>query len=77
MLLLSPWGGLVADRFDKRRVLKVTQAWLAVSDDPAAAVSGGYFSHQRPRAHHPAASDVDVQEGLLAACADLTGVALP
>jgi len=31
MLLLSPHAGLVADRFDKRRVLKVTQAWLALS----------------------------------------------
>jgi MFS family permease len=31
MLLLSPYGGLVADRFDKRRVLKLTQAWLALS----------------------------------------------
>src|SRR3954470_21892777 len=31
MLLLSPYGGLIADRFDKRRVLKVTQAWLALS----------------------------------------------
>ncbi|GAA1427164.1 MFS transporter [Microlunatus lacustris] len=30
MLLLSPWGGLVADRFDKRLVLKITQAWLAL-----------------------------------------------
>ena len=31
MLLLSPYGGLIADRFDKRRVLKITQAWLALS----------------------------------------------
>jgi MFS family permease len=31
MLLLSPYGGLIADRFDKRRVLKLTQAWLALS----------------------------------------------
>jgi MFS family permease len=31
MLLLSPYAGLVADRFDKRRVLKLTQAWLALS----------------------------------------------
>ena len=30
MLLLSAYGGLVADRFDKRLVLKITQAWLAV-----------------------------------------------
>ena len=31
MLLLSPYGGLIADRFDKRRVLKLTQAWLALN----------------------------------------------
>jgi MFS family permease len=31
MLLLSPHAGLIADRFDKRRVLKLTQAWLALS----------------------------------------------
>ncbi|MCW2809730.1 MAG: putative major facilitator superfamily transporter [Friedmanniella sp.] len=30
MLLLSPYGGLIADRFDKRRVLKLTQGWLAL-----------------------------------------------
>lgn len=30
MLLLSAYGGLVADRFDKRLVLKITQAWLAI-----------------------------------------------
>lgn len=31
MLLMSAYGGLVADRFDKRLVLKITQAWLALS----------------------------------------------
>ena len=30
MLLLSPYGGLIADRFDKRRILKITQCWLAL-----------------------------------------------
>ena len=29
MLLLSPVGGLVADRFSKRSILKLTQLWLA------------------------------------------------
>lgn len=29
MLVLSPLGGLVADRFDKRTVLRITQLWLA------------------------------------------------
>ena len=31
MLLLSPYAGLVADRVDKRTVLKITQTWLALS----------------------------------------------
>jgi MFS family permease len=30
MLLLSAYGGLIADRFDKRRILKITQLWLAL-----------------------------------------------
>jgi NAD(P)-dependent dehydrogenase (short-subunit alcohol dehydrogenase family) len=55
----------------------LTQAWLATSDDPEAAVTGRYFYHQRRRETHPAAGDRTVQDGLLAACAELTGVALP
>ena len=31
MLLLSPYGGLIADRFNKRRILTVTQSWMALS----------------------------------------------
>ncbi len=54
-----------------------TQVWLAVSDDPAARVSGRYFKHRRAQAAHPAASDEAVQEALLRACEALTGVALP
>jgi NAD(P)-dependent dehydrogenase (short-subunit alcohol dehydrogenase family) len=54
-----------------------TQAWLAVSDDPAARVSGRYLYHRSERAADPAASDPAVQDGLLAACAQLTGVELP
>jgi NAD(P)-dependent dehydrogenase (short-subunit alcohol dehydrogenase family) len=52
----------------------ITQAWLAVSDDEAATGTGGYFYHQHPRATHPAADAPAVQDGLLAACAALTGV---
>ena len=54
-----------------------TQVWLAVSDDPAATVSGGYFYHMRPRAPNAAARDVDRQEELLAACKRFSGVDLP
>jgi NAD(P)-dependent dehydrogenase (short-subunit alcohol dehydrogenase family) len=52
----------------------VTQAWLAVSEEPAARGSGGYFYHQEPSPTHPAVHDLDVQSGLLAACADLTDI---
>jgi NAD(P)-dependent dehydrogenase (short-subunit alcohol dehydrogenase family) len=55
----------------------VTQAWLAVSEEPEATVSSSYFFHQEPCATHPAARDLTVQSGLLAACAELTGVEIP
>ena len=50
-----------------------TQAWLAVSQDPKALVSGAYFHHKRRQEVHPAAHDPAAQDGLLAACAELTG----
>ena len=31
MLVLGPWGGVVADRFDKRRTLVGAQAWMALA----------------------------------------------
>src|ERR1700723_1447901 len=49
------------------------QAWLAVSGDPAATVTGGYFYHKQPRDFHPAARSIEVQEGLLDRCAAITG----
>jgi len=54
----------------------VTQVWLAVSDEPAALLSGRYLFHQRPRETHPAVADEEVQERLLAACKELTGTPL-
>jgi NAD(P)-dependent dehydrogenase (short-subunit alcohol dehydrogenase family) len=54
-----------------------TQVWLAVSDERGAQVSGRYFYHKRPQAAHPAASDIDIQNGFLDACERLTGVKLP
>jgi NAD(P)-dependent dehydrogenase (short-subunit alcohol dehydrogenase family) len=62
---------------DDLSLAPVTQAWLAVSHDPAATVTGSYFFHQRPREVHPAARAAAVQEGLLERCAQLTGVPLP
>jgi NAD(P)-dependent dehydrogenase (short-subunit alcohol dehydrogenase family) len=53
-----------------------TQVWLAVSDDPRATVSGRYFYHKSLKATHPAASDIRVQDGLLRACEEFTGVTL-
>jgi NAD(P)-dependent dehydrogenase (short-subunit alcohol dehydrogenase family) len=55
----------------------VTQAWLAVSDDPAATVSGELFYHQRRREAHPAARSPQFQDELLAGLAELTGVKMP
>ncbi len=49
-----------------------TQARLAVHS-PA---SGGYYYHQMLGETHPAASDIEVQEGLLAVCREITGVEL-
>jgi len=54
-----------------------TQVWLAVSDDPAATVTGEYFYHMRLRRPSPATRDTDRQEMLLAACAQFSGVKLP
>jgi NAD(P)-dependent dehydrogenase (short-subunit alcohol dehydrogenase family) len=54
-----------------------TQVWLAVSDEPAAAVSGGYFYHMKPRDTHPAVRDVAVQERLIEACEGFSGIRLP
>ncbi|HLM62653.1 MAG TPA: SDR family NAD(P)-dependent oxidoreductase [Acidimicrobiales bacterium] len=61
---------------DDLALAPVTQAWLAVSDDPGATVTARYFFHQRPREAHPAAADPAVQERLLEACAGLTGTVL-
>jgi NAD(P)-dependent dehydrogenase (short-subunit alcohol dehydrogenase family) len=62
---------------DDLSLAPVTQAWLAVSADPAANVTGKYFYHQELRDVHPAARSTRFQEQLLAYCESLTGVALP
>jgi NAD(P)-dependent dehydrogenase (short-subunit alcohol dehydrogenase family) len=54
----------------------LTQAWLAVSDDPEAQRSGTLYYHQRPRDTHPAVSDERFQKDMLDAFAQLTGVPL-
>jgi NAD(P)-dependent dehydrogenase (short-subunit alcohol dehydrogenase family) len=62
---------------DDLSLAAVTQAWLAVSEDPAATVSGAYFYHQRQADVNPAARSPDFQDELLRALAKLTGVKLP
>ncbi|HEV3102564.1 MAG TPA: SDR family NAD(P)-dependent oxidoreductase [Candidatus Dormibacteraeota bacterium] len=54
-----------------------TQAWLAVSEDSAAMVSGAYVYHKRRQDPHAAARDVAIQDGLLAACEELTHTPMP
>jgi NAD(P)-dependent dehydrogenase (short-subunit alcohol dehydrogenase family) len=54
-----------------------TQVWLAVSEEPAACVTGEYFYHMRRRAPNPEAHDETLQEELLEACRRLSGIALP
>lgn len=51
-----------------------TQAWLAVSDDMAAKVSGKYFYHQKENSFLSEAKDVDLQEQFLALCEKISGV---
>jgi NAD(P)-dependent dehydrogenase (short-subunit alcohol dehydrogenase family) len=54
----------------------LTQTWLAVSDDPAAAVTGSYWHHRRPQAAARAASDAGFQDELSDTLAEMTGVSL-
>lgn len=53
-----------------------TQAWLAVSDDGAAAVSGRYWHHQKSEEPARPVRDAAFQEQLIGRLADLTGVDL-
>jgi NAD(P)-dependent dehydrogenase (short-subunit alcohol dehydrogenase family) len=53
-----------------------TQTWLAVSDDPATAVSGRYWHHCQPQAPARDVSDTRFQDQLSSKLAELTGVAL-
>jgi NAD(P)-dependent dehydrogenase (short-subunit alcohol dehydrogenase family) len=53
-----------------------TQVWLAVSDDPAATVTGEYFYHQKLRSPDPGTRDPERQEKLLRFCEQRSGVKL-
>jgi NAD(P)-dependent dehydrogenase (short-subunit alcohol dehydrogenase family) len=54
----------------------LTQTWLAVSNDAAATVSGGYWYHRQPQAPAPKARDRAFQDQLIDRLAALTGVTL-
>ena len=53
-----------------------TQVWLAASEDATAKVTGQYFFHMKRRAVHPAAHDSKIQDKLLAACKEMSGLEL-
>jgi NAD(P)-dependent dehydrogenase (short-subunit alcohol dehydrogenase family) len=54
----------------------LTQTWLAVSNDTAATVSGGYWYHRQQLMPAPQARDPAFQDQLMDRLAALTGVAL-
>jgi hypothetical protein len=54
----------------------LTQTWLAVSNDAAATVSGGYWYHRQRQAPAAQARDLAFQYQLMNRLAALTGVAL-
>jgi NAD(P)-dependent dehydrogenase (short-subunit alcohol dehydrogenase family) len=62
---------------DDLSLAPVTQAWLAVSDDPPALVTGQNFYHQRIRPAAPDAHSARYQGALLDYCGKLTGTPLP
>jgi NAD(P)-dependent dehydrogenase (short-subunit alcohol dehydrogenase family) len=62
---------------DDLSLAPVTQAWLAVSDDPAATVTAHHFYHQHPRGTAPEVHSAEYQDALLDYCATLTGTPLP
>ena len=53
-----------------------TQTWLAVCNDAAAAVSGGYWYHRQRQTPAPEAGSPAFQDQLMDRLATLTGVAL-
>lgn len=54
-----------------------TQSWLAVSDEPAALVSGRYWHNLRQEQPADEASDPKFQDRLIAELGELTGVTIP
>lgn len=65
------------DAWDEVDEGAATQVWLATSDDDGARVTGEYVKRHEIQVANPEASDVELQEGLLARLAEITGVTLP
>lgn len=53
-----------------------TQAWLAVSEEPAAKTSGGYWRHKQRQVPAGEVTDPVFQDQLIARLAELTGVSI-
>jgi NAD(P)-dependent dehydrogenase (short-subunit alcohol dehydrogenase family) len=54
----------------------LTQTWLAVSDEPAATVSGAYWHHRKQQKPAAEALDPGFHDQLIARLAELTGISL-
>jgi len=54
----------------------LTQTWLAVSNDAAAIVSGGYWYHRKRQQPAPEVLDASFQDQLVAKLTELTGIPL-
>ena len=61
---------------DDLRLGHLTQEWLAISEQPQARTSGGYWFHQGLRTPHPAVHNTHFQDSLLEALARFTAVPL-
>ena len=62
---------------DDMEAARRTQVWLAVSEEPAAKVTGEYFYHMQRRSPLPATRDIERQDRLLDACKNISGINLP
>jgi NAD(P)-dependent dehydrogenase (short-subunit alcohol dehydrogenase family) len=58
------------------RTGSATQVWLAVSDEPNARRTGRYMRHMDELPVPSTAADQTIQDGLLEACAEVSGVSL-
>ena len=54
-----------------------TQAWLAVSNDREALVSGKFFFHKKLQKFHPVATNTTVQNKLMTEYERITGIRFP